>query len=183
MNLKPITFKLSRMFWKLQWPLQRSDWRWSRLACYKRSVTLRNRPILMNLSRGIKTPTPLYWSKHISTDLRDSRGWSIWFEKTGIPEKNGKITSLPAQQLPCCYTSSTQPATLRGSAKLTKSPKNLDRAHPPTPHPNLFFGNLSLTWTEHSNHNNQQLLTMYTQTEYTLYTTPKYQYWFRAILG
>ena len=56
--------------------------------------TLRNRPILMNLSRGIQTPTPLYWSKHISTDLRDSRGWSIWFEKNGIPEKNGKITSL-----------------------------------------------------------------------------------------
>ena len=53
--------------------------------------TLRNRPILMNLSRGIKTPTPLYWSKHISTDLRDSRGWSIWFKKNGIPEK---ITSL-----------------------------------------------------------------------------------------
>ena len=56
--------------------------------------TLRNRPILMNLSREKQTPTPLYWSKHISTDLRDSRGWSIWFEKNGIPEKNGKITSL-----------------------------------------------------------------------------------------
>ena len=56
--------------------------------------TLRNRPILMNLSRGIKTHTPLYWSKNISTDLRDSRGWSIWFEKNGIPGKNGKITSL-----------------------------------------------------------------------------------------
>ena len=49
--------------------------------------TLRNRLILMNLSRGIKTPTPLYWSKNISTDLRDSRGWSIWFEKNGIPKK------------------------------------------------------------------------------------------------
>ena len=24
---------------------------------------------------------------------------------------------------------------------------------------------------------------MYIQTEYTLYTTPKYQYWFRGILG
>ena len=30
---------------------------------------------------------------------------------------------------------------------------------------------------------NQQLLAMYIQTEYTWYTTPKYQYWFRAILG
>ena len=57
--------------------------------------TLRNRPILVNLSHGIKTPTPpLYWSKNISTDLSDSRGWLIWFEKNGIPEKNGKITSL-----------------------------------------------------------------------------------------
>ena len=34
--------------------------------------TLRNRPILMNLSRGIMTPTPLYWSKNISPDLDDS---------------------------------------------------------------------------------------------------------------
>ena len=41
---------------------------------------------------------------------------------------------------------------------------------PPThPHPNcLFFGNPSLTWIEHSNHNNQQLLAMYVQTEYTI---------------
>ena len=46
-----------------------------------------------------------------------------------------------------------------------------------------FFGNPLLTWTEHSKHNNQQLLAMYVHTEYTWYTTPKYQYWFRAILG
>ena len=31
---------------------------------------------------------------------------------------------------------------------------------PPTPI-QFFFGNPSLTWTEHSNHNNQQLLAMY----------------------
>ena len=77
------------------------------------------------------------------------------------------------------------PPWLRGSAKLKKSKKNLDRAHPTHPPPiqTFFFGNPSLTWTEHSYHNNQQLLAMYVQTEYTWYTTPKYQYWFRAILG
>ena len=62
--------------------------------------TLRNRPILMNLSRGIKTPTPLYWSKNISTDLRDSRGWSIWFEKNGIPEKTEKSHPCLPGQMP-----------------------------------------------------------------------------------
>ena len=37
-----------------------------------------------------------------------------------------------------------------------------------SPHPNFFFRNPSLTWTEHSNHNNQQLLEikMRIQTEY-----------------
>ena len=55
---------------------------------------------------------------------------------------------------------------------------------PPThPSSKFFFGNPSLTWTEHSNYNNQQLLALYIQTEYTWYATPKYQYWFRAILG
>ena len=47
---------------------------------------------------------------------------------------------------------------LRGFAKLknSKNPKkNLDRAHPTHPPPTqTFFGNPSLTWTEHSNHNN-----------------------------
>ena len=43
----------------------------------------------------------------------------------------------------------------------------MDRAYPTHTHPNFFFGNPSLTWTEHSNHNNQQLLAMYVQTEYT----------------
>ena len=51
---------------------------------------------------------------------------------------------------------------LRGFAKLKKfqkCKKKLDRAHPThPPTSNLFFGNPSLTWTEHSNHNNQQLL-------------------------
>ena len=51
---------------------------------------------------------------------------------------------------------------LRGFAKLKKiqkiREKNLERANPThPPHPN-FFGNPQLTWTEHSNHNNQQLL-------------------------
>ena len=74
---------------------------------------------------------------------------------------------------------------LRGFAKFKKFPKNLDGAQPThPPQPNLFLsGNPSLAWTEHSNQNNQQLLAMYVQTEYTWYTTPKYQYWFRAILG
>ena len=49
-----------------------------RLARYRRLFTLRNRPILMNLSRGIKTRTPLYWSKNISPDLDDSQKWCIW---------------------------------------------------------------------------------------------------------
>ena len=60
----------------------------------------------------------------------------------------------------------------------------MDRAHPThLPPSNFFFGNQSLTWTEHSNHNNQRLLEMHTHTECTWYTPPKYQHWFRAILG
>ena len=54
---------------------------------------------------------------------------------------------------------------------------------PPPPIQTIVFGNPSLTWIEHSNQNNPQLLAMYIQTEYTWYTTPKYQYWFRAIFG
>ena len=59
--------------------------------------------------------------------------------------------------------------------------KNLDRAHPS----NFFFWEpiTDIMWTEHSNHNNQQLLAMYIQTEHTWYATRKYQYWFRGILG
>ena len=82
---------------------------------------------------------------------------------------------------------------LRGIAKLNKfqkSKKKLDRAHPTHPPPSkLFFGNRSLTWTQHSNHNNQQLLAMYVgptqNTHDILGPTPKYQYmyWLRAILG
>ena len=47
---------------------------------------------------------------------------------------------------------------------------------PPTHSPSkLFFGNPSLTWTEHSNNNNnQQLLAMHMQTEYTWYTSTSY---------
>ena len=76
----------------------------------------------------------------------------------------------------------------KGFAKLKKfqkSKKTWMELTPPTHPPSkLFcFGNPSLAWTEHSNHNNQQHLAVYIQTEYTWYTTPKYQYWFRAILG
>ena len=64
---------------------------------------------------------------------------------------------------------------VRGFAKLNKFQKRLDRANPTHPPPSkLFFGKPSLTWTEHSNHINQQLLAMYVQTEYTWYTTPIY---------
>ena len=75
---------------------------------------------------------------------------------------------------------------VRGFAKLKKPPKiqkKLDSAHPTIQ--TFFFGNPSLTWTKNSNYDNQQLLAIYIQTEYMvqLYTTPKHQYWFRAILG
>ena len=47
---------------------------------------------------------------------------------------------------------------VRGFAKLKKFQKS-DKAHPTHPPPiKLFFGNPSLTWTEHSNHNKQQLI-------------------------
>ena len=76
---------------------------------------------------------------------------------------------------------------LRGFTKLKKFQKSKQIGqslpHQPTPIQTCFFGNPSLTWTEHSNHNNQQLLAMHIQTEYTWYTTPTYYHWFRAILG
>ena len=58
--------------------------------------------------------------------------------------------------------------------KIQKIPKKswielIPPTHPP--HPN-FFGNPSLTLTEHTNHNNQQLLAIYIHTEYIRYTTP-----------
>ena len=70
---------------------------------------------------------------------------------------------------------------LRGFAKLKKfrkSKQKLDRAHPTHPPPiqTCFFGNPSLTWTEHSNYNNQQLLALYTDKIHNVY-------WFRATLG
>ena len=51
--------------------------------------------------------------------------------------------------------------------KLKKLKKNWIQLTPTHPHPQskLFFGNPSLTWTEHSNHNNQQLLAMCTCTD------------------
>ena len=68
----------------------------------------------------------------------------------------------------------------KGLCKVKQNPKiqnNLDGDHP-THHPaspsKIVLGNPSLTWREHSNHNNQQRLAMYIQTEYIWYTTPKY---------
>ena len=50
----------------------------------------------------------------------------------------------------------------KGLCKVKKiKKKNLDRAHATHPPPiQTFFGNPSLTWTEHSNHNNYHILTM-----------------------
>ena len=59
-------------------------------------------------------------------------------------------------------------ASLRGLAKFKKIQKS--KKNYSLPPSKLFFGNPSLTWTEHSNHHNQQLLAMYVQTEYTWYT-------------
>ena len=61
------------------------------------------------------------------------------------------------------------------SLKKSKRPKKVGSPHPPTPS-KLFFGTPSLTWTEQSNHNNQQRLAICIQTEYTWYTTPTYQH-------
>ena len=62
--------------------------------------TLRNRPILMNLSRGIKTPTPpLYWSKNISPDLDDSQKWYIW------PSDPWQFTDPRQNDMPVLYES------------------------------------------------------------------------------
>ena len=70
----------------------------------------------------------------------------------------------------------------KGLCKVKKNPKKnwIELTHQLT---QFCFGNPSLTWTENSNHNNQQLFAMHILTEYTWYTTPKYQYRFRAILG
>ena len=71
--------------------------------------------------------------------------------------------------------------------KFQKSKRNWIELTPPThPHPNFCFGNPSLTWTEHSNHNNQQLLAMYnTDIIHMVYYSKisVHVYWFRAILG
>ena len=49
--------------------------------------------------------------------------------------------------------------SLGGFAKLKKSHKNWIELGPPNhPRPECFFGNPSLTWTEHSNHNDYQRL-------------------------
>ena len=46
----------------------------------------------------------------------------------------------------------------------------MDRAQSTHPRPiQAFFGNLSLTWTEHSNHNNQQSVAMYTDRIHVVY--------------
>ena len=72
--------------------------------------------------------------------------------------------------------------TLRkGLCKVKKNSKNPKKTWIELTHPPSKLGNPSLTWAEHSNHNNQQLLAM--QTGYTWHTPPKYYHWFKAILG
>ena len=78
---------------------------------------------------------------------------------------------------------------LRGFAQLIfflqKSQFFLDRVHPTHPHPIqtfFFFGNPSLTWTEHSNHNNQQLLAnVYRQNTHGILLKNISTAWVRAI--
>ena len=73
---------------------------------------------------------------------------------------------------------------LRGFAKLKNSKKNLDRPHttyPPTPHPSqTFFFDMQNTQIIITNNFYQCI---YRQNTIIWYTTQKYQYWFRAILG
>ena len=57
----------------------------------------------------------------------------------------------------------------KGLCKVKKIPKIKKKLGYSSPHPIFFFGNPSLTLTEHSNHNNQQLLAMYI---YRQNTTP-----------
>ena len=73
----------------------------------------------------------------------------------------------------------------RGFAKLKKSknPKKtwIDLTPPTYAHPNFLFWKPSLTWTEHSNHNNFQQC-IYIHNTYGI-PLQKYLYWFRVILG
>ena len=111
--------------------------------------------------------------------------WSIpsltsqWFAKLLVCEPVKLLAILITVE----YLKKTK--SHKGLCKVKQIPKKpwieLTPTHPPPP-PSNFFWKPSLTWTEHSNHNNQTLLAMYIQTEYTWYTTPKYQYWLRAIL-
>ena len=85
-------------------------------------------------------------------------------------------------------TSSLCPVTPRGFAKLKKIPKiqkklGWSSPHPPTPIQTFFLETHHWHGQNTKIINNQHILAMYTQTECTWYTTPKYQYCFRAILG
>ena len=74
MNLKPTAFKVSRMFWKFNGRYRRVT-RVARDSLAANDLfTVRNRPILINISWGLKIPThPLNWPITISTDLDDSQ--------------------------------------------------------------------------------------------------------------
>ena len=81
---------------------------------------------------------------------------------------------------------SRRSVSLRCFAKLNKIQKIQTKIgyappHPPALHPNFCFGNPSLTWTEHSNHINQQLLAIHRINIGIL--LPTYDHWFRAIFG
>ena len=104
----------------------------------------------------------------------------------GHPTRSRRaVAARKTTQCQCSTPLVRDTRTRRGYAKFKifqKSKIKLDGVHPTHPH-QFFFGIPSLTWTEGSNHNNQQLLAMPIQTAYTWYTTPKYQNCFRAILG
>ena len=102
--------------------------------------------------------------------------------------KHGQGEDAPTSKGQYARVEANETSLFRDFAKLNKSTnptKNWIALTPPTHPPSIqtFFGNPSLTWTEHSNHNNQQLLAMHIQTEYTWHTTPKYYHWSRTILG
>ena len=93
--------------------------------------------------------------------------------KKTIPAVLQNYSVLISYRWKHCYVPTWLTASMmciRGFAKLKKiqkiKKKTCVELTPPT---NIFvFGNPLLTWTEHSNHNNQQLTFRNVQTEYTL---------------
>ena len=90
--------------------------------------------------------------------------WALTLTWPGSAPRHSKhvvvfLLRVISQDLDKCFTLNIHKLYSKGLCKVKKIQeiqKNLDRpTHPPS---NFFFGNPSLTWTEHSNHNNQQLL-------------------------